>query len=439
MEEVIPTRHKEEHDVTLTDAAAQGLSHAFFGGTRCSHRALASRAFRLALATICLQSLMVGCSDSSPASREIMKVERQVSISPDHAVLPQEMTLTREGGYVITGSNDARTAAWASKVSASGQLIWEYLDGGAAGWTAHEPGSGRFAGAVELADRSVLLCGEIQVHTNQGTANKVGLLVRLAADGSLLDRRLVSPHGDQRYFSFFTRCMPWGDGAIVFGEAIHGSPGSGWLIRLNNLGQAVWETVDEQLAANVDALELQRGGLLVSIRAPHPMLLKLDQDGKVVARKSMPGQTSFARPTYGNSSIDAIVLSPTSGAITLMTLDQGLNVLRRSEPHRFFLTRAYAIADQSLILFGAATASTGGAAAAARLYPGGAFFVYTFGRPNESAVVIDASPVTGARNLQFVTLRTITHPLNKTSAPDLSRHAFSTENVLGWIRMTPRT
>lgn len=391
----------------------------------------------LMLRVIACCVLALGGLSNARSSEEVLKIDRQVSVT-SHRVTPRLIVRTHGGGYIVAGSNESDTAAWATLVTSSGRPVWEYLDGGSNGWINIPKSMGHFVGAAVIGDNSILLCGA----TREGAAN-VSLLVRLAPDGSLLDRRPMSPHEDKGYFSFFNSCVPWGSGAIVFGTAIRrsdstvGADAAGWLVKLSDRGGIEWEKFEDELTGTNDAFELADGGLLLSVRAPRAELVKLDREGRVLARKAMPGEPMLVRPLYQSSWIRAIAASPGAKTFSFYTLDSDLREIAHSESPRFYLSRAYELPDRSLVMFGGRPTSGEPRAAVIRRLADNSIFAELIGPARESDVIADAAPVPDSSQPEFVMVRRVTHPIP--GSPEAQGHGAvsSRVSVLDWLRISP--
>lgn len=245
----------------------------------------------------------------------------------------------------------------------------------------------------------------------------------------------MSPRGHQGVQSWFNTCVRSGEGILLYGQANHPpAPPTGWLVRLDKGGQVIWEKVDPELAAMNDMLELQDGRLLVAVRAPVAGLLKLDKEGKVLAKKQLGGYISFVRPLFETATIRVIVTDPDTRRETFWSLDQELRELTHTRSHALGVRRAYELSDHSLLLFGGANTRGGSATAAiARLYPDNEFGVSPLEPLYESAVLLDAVPTNAPG--EYAMIRTLTHPVPGTPQWSTRGTSVSNETVLAWLKI----
>ena len=104
--------------------------------------------------------------------------------------MPYSVTRTSNGDVIVFGSNDQTDyRPWAARLSAQGEVRWEFLQGGPNGWEDRSASGQRITGAVELPDQATLLCGVV-VLNKESTV----VLDEISPDGKLItERRLVPP------------------------------------------------------------------------------------------------------------------------------------------------------------------------------------------------------------------------------------------------------
>jgi hypothetical protein len=191
---------------------------------------------------------------------------------------------TTDGGFVVAGTTGT---AWATQVNASGALQWEHLD------TRDEslggPSQSQYAGAVALADESILLCGFKTLRNG-----RAGLITRIGKGGQLLENRVVRPNDDDKYtFSGLSACLPWGDGfALVGGGGLATvGGGTGWLTKLDAQGGRKWERLDPEMRGGT-AMEMSDHSLLLVSQRFEPLgvkFVRVDPSGGIVAERYIPG------------------------------------------------------------------------------------------------------------------------------------------------------
>ena|SRR5580704_9124079 len=70
------------------------------------------------------------------------------------------ITRASNGDLLIFGSNaDLGFRPWAIRLTSTGEVRWEFLQGAADGWNDRKEKGQRFDSAVELSDQTTLLCG----------------------------------------------------------------------------------------------------------------------------------------------------------------------------------------------------------------------------------------------------------------------------------------
>jgi hypothetical protein len=107
-----------------------------------------------------------------------LHIDRQITLSPGHRIEPKKISRASNGDLIVLGSSDDK--AWATRLTSTGEMRWEYLEAGPAGWN-DTSSTQPFLGANEMRDQSMLLCGNKFInHTS------TVMLVRLDKNGKLL-------------------------------------------------------------------------------------------------------------------------------------------------------------------------------------------------------------------------------------------------------------
>jgi hypothetical protein len=100
---------------------------------------------------------------TTSVAREQLVIEKQVPLAVGHHVEPYRVTRTSSGDVIVFGSNDQTDyRPWAARLSAQGEVRWEFLQGGPNGWEDRSVSGQRFNSALEMPDQSTLLCGMVR-------------------------------------------------------------------------------------------------------------------------------------------------------------------------------------------------------------------------------------------------------------------------------------
>jgi hypothetical protein len=349
------------------------------------------RAASQAVARILLTVTLASCQNGSAGS---ITLDQEVLLR-GKAGTPFAIVQMPDGGFVVAGNMGA---AWAVRTGPQGQVRWQFKDD--FGDLQSNTSESEFKGAVALANGSVLLCGS--KHTHEGI---FGLLVVLDPKGNVVDRRKVFPsrYGNSSGTGEFNRCQPWADGIAVLGTGGPRSGGSsGWLIKLDQSAQPLWEKIDPSLPSN-DVMEMADQNLLL---AGQTELVSLDAAGTEIARRNFAADGIDLLRTMKPSKSVTILrygMGKEQGKVLLSHLDDQLKNISPDEsigPYRVNFGRGYVLDDSSVALFGQAELKpamiklrSSGIVEAVTVYP------YDLG----SFAVRDATPLSAAR---FVTVRT---------------------------------
>jgi hypothetical protein len=188
--------------------------------------------------------LILGLLGSRTLFAEQMTIDKQIRVSPEHRVMPYHITRVSDGDLIIFGSNNqVDYEAWATRVSPSGEVRWEYLQGGSNGWDDQSEKGQRYDSVIELPDHTTLLCGA-KVDDHQRSM----LLDLFSIDGTLIKEQVISPSWKGGSLEG-ADCIPWNDGIALIG-AVSGRPsGTGWLAKIDWKLNVEWQKFGNEFVA----------------------------------------------------------------------------------------------------------------------------------------------------------------------------------------------
>jgi hypothetical protein len=334
--------------------------------------------------------LTAGCAR---APDEQMVIERQVRLSPKlFGMTPYGVTRTDDGDFVVLGATGGGQdyRPWATRVSSSGEIRWDFVQGPPDGWHDHSVSSQRFYGAVELPDHTTLLCGFIRPGL-RGTI----VLDHLRADGTLIEERMIRANTG----SSFTRmnCAPWGGGLALVG-GIEGSPtGIGWLGRVDDQLQLQWEKFNPGYIYD-DLVQAGNGELFVlSWSGGSCFVMSLGSSGEILARHSLPaGENHLVKPGEANRSGVSVVTTLPSSATELLEFDGQLHQSKSRSLGDLGVRTAVEAADGTVSIFGGELHGSA-TAAVTRVYKNGSYRTFSVPPLHQSPWYYDATPTAKAK------------------------------------------
>lgn len=352
--------------------------------------------------TLLFSIVVLGSFASVTASAEDMKITRQIILSPTHKVAPYSITRTSNGDLIIAGADSlGNYHAWATRVSSSGEPIWEYLDGTADSWTDYSKNSQQFYSAAELKNGGILLCG---IKRAVDSTKLVAFLVRIGVNGKLIDRRILQPAHDGMPIGGI-KCMAVDNGVMVLSGLAVVPRGTGWLTRLDPDGNVVWEKFGDQYGYQ-DAMPADNGGLYI-IRGNE--VVKIDAEGNLLAKHDLPGseQTFLHPPGLPTKVQIAAILSTQKSVI----IDIDLNLkgpLHTTHIGSFSTRRGLYSANGVATLFGSGYVGLFNqvTAGAASIYKSGGSNRFILEPRFQSSWFYDAVP-TDSSGREFATVRFI--------------------------------
>ncbi|OAM52091.1 hypothetical protein A7981_00965 [Methylovorus sp. MM2] len=313
---------------------------------------------------------------------EKFEIKKEIVLS-DSQPFHFSMSPAKGNGYFITGYIGGRQA-WGAYLNDEGEEKWSYTvptdippenTHYSHAWRASQ-----YHGAISLSNGQSILCG----HKNVGEETKPlvkGLLTKLDEKGNLIDQRLLTPEGDEKFkLNYIRQCGSWGDGYFLAGSAkksITNSPGKFppvfsesffWLIALNNDGDIKWgKLISRDFLPTIEQstwLQMSNGDLVFSGSAPGipndsgmvsmTSVLRVDQNGEVIAQRSIIGRMQLVHQSLPTDSIRLVPFVLKDGMF-IKTLNDDLSdnsYIANDIQDEFAITRAIEMQDHSFFLTG---------------------------------------------------------------------------------------
>jgi hypothetical protein len=297
---------------------------------------------------VAISSFSGGCMAKHDAQFRIVK---QVDLSPGHQVMPYNVTRFSNGDIVVFGAHSQLNYhPWAARLNASGQILWEYINGGQAAWTDETTRRQNFVGALELPDGKTLLCGV----KFQGDEAKI-LLEVLDIQGRSIAERLWAPVLPVKQTPPNITCVSRNGRATLLGALGGSTYVTGYFAELDNDLNVTSEKFDNRFAATDVQVNADKSLLLINFLS-HPFkLLKLNSDLEVEATVvlDLPGDMHFVKSAKNTNEISIFSSTPSGDAILIgydSNLHRGVQALTVSQ---FGIEQALQLEDGSKMLFGA--------------------------------------------------------------------------------------
>ncbi|MHB1530041.1 MAG: hypothetical protein ACYDDA_00270 [Acidiferrobacteraceae bacterium] len=282
-----------------------------------------------------------------------MFLERGVSIDP------RALARTKTGGYVIAGTSGG---PWALRVNAQGKVQWRYRIPFVPSMPSEMPVNSTFTGAVTLPDDSTLLCGYGEFSPRHHP-DLTGLLTHLSPHGRVLSTQTLYPDNNRHYaLNYLNHCVRSGKGVVVVGTTMrfrkHG-PGTSyvWLLKLDDTGRIMWQKLIPNVGDS-QILALPDRQLLLAWIAYYGKtdLVRLDAQGDVTARGSLPGEGALVHPLTAGPTV-SVVSALSKPHLHLQTVNAALGEVthRRGDALTVVTRRAYRLPTGALALFGDTT------------------------------------------------------------------------------------
>jgi hypothetical protein len=329
-------------------------------------------------------ALTGGCTAEAS---EPLQIARQLPLSPGHRIMPHRIIRASNGDLIVLGSTDnvMDYRAWATRVARSGEVRWDFLEGGPDGWNDRSVSGQRFYGAIEMPDQTTLLCG-IKVIRNTNTI----MLVTLDKDGSLVSEKLLPPVRDNVVVSI-GGCYKSTDGIILIGT-VSGSPrGTGWMAKLDWELNLQSKRFSDDLVRDEELIDL--GGTLITLSShgPQSFVVNIGRDGDIIAKQLLPdGEHHLVQGNRTDPPVRIAMMLPAFKRSEILDFDEQLKGPKRTlKLYNVGIKKALALTDGTIVTLGSQYTDSA-TAAVTRIYKDGAYKSFIVQPPHQSPWYIDA-------------------------------------------------
>jgi hypothetical protein len=347
-----------------------------------------------------------------PIFAEEMRIEKQVKLSPGHSVEPSHIVRASNGDFIVYGSNSAvNFRPWATRVMATGEVRWEFLQGGGDYWNDRSERGQRFDTAVELPDQSTLLCG-INISNNQRSV----LLDRLSVDGELLDEHVIHPDWSKGPLTS-VNCVRWNDGIALIGGLAASPAGTGWFAKLDKNLNPEWQQFgNEYIATSGDVMEMPAGGFLYLNPSQQDAkgrrasaFFRMSSTGEITARHIFSGDDDpyLIYPAIPRSDVYVALSIDTFNTQVIHLDDQLHGPTRVIKLHNAGIRKCLELQDGSLAIFGSQFHGIA-SPAVTRVYMDGSAKAFLVEPSRGSPWYIDAVPTGNPKEFAAVRLSNAT-------------------------------
>jgi len=316
---------------------------------------------------------------------EHLNITRQIKVSPSHRVMPYKLTRASNGDLIILGSNyQADSRAWATRLAPSGEVRWEFIQGGPDGWNDHRPLGQRFYGAVEMPEQATLLCG-IKVIDN----TNVIMLVTLAKDGSLISEKLVPPVRENVVISLYS-CHKRSDGIVLMGTVSGQPAGTAWMAKLDWHFNLQWKKFSTDFG---NGEYMETGGTLTALGwyVKEYYVVKIGPDGDIIAKQLLPvGEHHLVQGNATDPPVRIVTMLSTFKHTEILDFDEQLQGPARTlKLHNVGVNKSLALSDGTIVILGSQYTDSA-TAAVTRVYKDGGYKSFLVEPPHQSPWYIDA-------------------------------------------------
>jgi hypothetical protein len=349
--------------------------------------------------TICRAGCALLLVLSNTSIAETMSLDKQIQLSVVHHGLdPHVVIRASNGDLIVAGSNnELGYRPWATRISANGDVRWEFVEGESDKSADRSIPQQQFSAVIELPNQTTVCCGMISKDRRS-----MVILDHLNLDGTLINQRLIAPARPLTIAS----CARW-QGGIALAGSVFGQPqGTGWLAKINAELTLEWEKYDDSYA-NSDIMETDGGTLtVITWSGSINYLAKIAPSGDVLVRsKPLPeGDYKLVHTASISSTGEIVVMSSTMDTQFLQFDDQLRGPNRSVKLHNVGIKKCLALADGSIAIFGSRF-HNGATAAVTRIYKDGSSKGFLAEPPYRSPWYEDAT-LTGNRN-QVAAVRSV--------------------------------
>jgi hypothetical protein len=285
---------------------------------------------------------------------EPLHIDRQITLSPGHRVMPHSITRASNGDMFVIGSSDEMDyRAWATRLTPSGEVRWEYLEGGPDEVNDRRTRPQRFYGAVELPDETTLLCGSKIVEKWQTV-----MLVRLDKGGKLLSETLLPPVRDNVVISLYS-CHKHSDGIVLLGSVSGQPAGTAWMAKLDWDFNLQWKKFSDDFGLGEF---IETGDALIALgwHGQEEYLVKIGPDGNIIAKHVLrkdDGEHHLMQRIATDPKV-RIVTFISNGRTEIANFDDQLRgPMQTLELHNVGVKKSLGLPDGSMVIVGSKNTS----------------------------------------------------------------------------------
>jgi hypothetical protein len=304
-----------------------------------------------ALGLTCGMVLTGGCMSEAA---EQLHIDRQIELSPGHQAEPYSIVHASNGDLIILGSNfEADSRAWATRLAPSGEVRWEYIQGGPDGWNDHRPLGQRFYGAIEMPDQATLLCGnEVINNTN------IVWLVTIAKDGSVITDKVLPPVRNNVVITLYS-CHKRSDGILLVGSVSGQPAGTGWVVKLDSEFNVKWTKFSDDFGIG-DFIDIGDTLIALGWHGQEEYVVKIGPDGDMLAKQVLPkgdGEHHLVQSTATDPKVRIVTFFSNSRTEIADFDNQLRGPTRTLELHNVGVKKSLGLPDGSIAIVGSMNTS----------------------------------------------------------------------------------
>ncbi len=314
--------------------------------------------------------------------------------------MPYKIMLASNGDLIVLGSNDQMDfRAWATRVAPSGEIRWDFLEGGPDGWNDRSVHGQRFFGAIDMPDETTVLCGIKKIERRSTI-----LLVKLDRQGQVLLEKLLPPVRDNVVNSVYG-CFRRDDEIVLIGTVSGLPEGTGWMAKLDWDLNLQWKKFNNDFGSGEF---INQDGVLTTLswHSRHLYVVKIGPDGDIIARSELPdGEHHLVLGYRTDSEVRIVTMLPAFKHTELLDFDEQLRGPKQTmKLENVGVKTALALSDGTIAIFGSQYTDSA-TAAVTRIYKDREYKSFRVEPAHESPWYIDAV-LTGKGN-EFAAVRQV--------------------------------
>jgi hypothetical protein len=241
--------------------------------------------------------------------------------------------------------------AWATRLAPSGDVRWDFVEGGPDGWTDRSEFGQQFYNAIDLPDGNTVLCGNRNINKQF-----IVMLVLLDKDGKFISETLLPQVRDNAVVTLAS-CHKRSDGIVLMGGVSGAPAGTGWMSKLDWDLNVKWTKFSDDFGLG-EFIEAGDNLIALGWHGPEYYVVKIGSEGDILAKHLLPeGEHHLVKGDVQGASVRVVTMISNQQTEVFEFDDKLHSLLDTLHLHNVGVKQSVGLRDGSFVIVGAANTS----------------------------------------------------------------------------------